>query len=55
LSGGFGSNGTQDVDGDRGGRAGKISSDAPDFFVALIGGVPADELIVFEDDDDIRT
>jgi hypothetical protein len=52
---GFGSDCTQCVDGDRGGRAGKVSSDAPDFLVALVGGVSADELVVFEDDDDIRT
>ena len=53
--GGFGSDGTQGVDGDRGGRAGKVSSDAPYFLVGLIGGVSADKLVVFEDDDDIRT
>jgi hypothetical protein len=52
---GFRSDGTQGADGDRGGGAGKVSSDAPDFLVALIGGVSADELVVFEDDDNIRT
>jgi hypothetical protein len=52
---GFGSDCTQGVDSDRGGRAGKVSSDAPDFLVVLIGGVSADELVVFEDDDNIRT
>jgi len=52
---GFGSDGAQRADGDRGGRAGKVSSDAPDFLVALIGGVSADKLVIFEDDDDIRT
>jgi hypothetical protein len=52
---GFGSDGTQGADGDRGGRAGKVGSDAPDSLVALSGGVSADELVVFEDDDNIRT
>jgi len=55
LRGGFGSHGAQGVDGDRGGRAGKVSSDAPDFFVILVGGVSADEFVVFEDDDNIRS
>jgi len=55
LGSGFGSDCTQGVDGDRGGRAGKVGSDAPDFLAVLIGGISADELVVFKDDDDIRT
>jgi hypothetical protein len=49
------SDGTQSADGDRRGSAGKVSSNAPDFLVALVGRVSADELVVFKDDDDIRS
>jgi len=54
LGSGFGSNGTQGAKGDRRGSAGKVSSDAPDLLVVLIGGVSADEFVVLEDDDNIR-
>jgi hypothetical protein len=54
LSGRLESEGSQSADGDRGGSAGKIGSDASDFLVALIGGASADEFVVFEDDDDVR-
>jgi len=47
------SEGTQSADGDRGGGAGKIGSNAPDFLIALVGRISTDEFIVFEDDNDI--
>ena len=55
MSSSLGSNGTQSVDSDSRGSAGKVSSDAPDLLVVLVSGVSANEFVVFKDDDNIRS
>jgi len=49
------SNGTKSADGDGRRSAGKVGRDAPDFLVTFIGRISADEFVVLENNDDVRT
>ena len=46
---------TKSADGDGRRSAGKVGRDAPDFLVSFIGGISANEFVVLENNDNIRT
>ena len=55
MRGGLGSKCTKSADGDGRRGAGKVDSNAPDLLVTFVGRISADEFVVLENDDDIRS
>ena len=55
MRSGLGSKSTKSTDGDGRRSAGKVDSNTPDFLVTFVGRISADEFVVLENDDDIRS